>query len=540
MRLSAFGSTKRTAYLLNPTTCHPFPLTSPHLSSAFTDGNIPTIPTAVGEVHCIILHVVYTTNTHSHVKRELVLDYLLHNSYVGTAQVFARDSAALINPSSSSVSSANKDTMDTEEDEVEEDEDEDDMDTDEDGITTDASTTPSSSQHRTNVVPDIPKHVLAQVLMRRRTSFFPPLPLLSFQFHIQYKALTHPQKEIRHHILCGRVQAATDLLNTHFPAVLHLPDPETTAGSFAGAGAAAANGNGVSPGGVYVSRKSRANPSPVDALAYSTRPSPSSASTATSFIPLDARAARTRPVSSVKTIPTSSSSGVVTGLGLGRGAPGPPAGSPHARVGYASTVSTKPVHVALNLQVQAFIEAARTVPLPFPSPPEEALSRKELLNAAPGVGAAGTGGNALTSTPGSAIASAAASTSVASSPSATGGGTGGTSGIGTPTNDAFSAHQTELLHRAQRLYATVESLRDLRDRDVYREELKQVGGLLAYPAPERSPMARYMRQDHRESVADQVNSAILCTFEHSRFFLFAYAVHRFINLYVFPATYFLR
>lgn len=73
-----------------------------------------------------------------------------------------------------------------------------------------------------------------------------------------------------------------------------------------------------------------------------------------------------------------------------------------------------------------------------------------------------------------------------------------------------SAHQTALLHTAQRLYSTVESLQDTSDRDVYRQELSQVGGLLAYRVPEDSPMSFYLTQERREAVADQVNSAILC------------------------------
>lgn len=76
--------------------------------------------------------------------------------------------------------------------------------------------------------------------------------------------------------------------------------------------------------------------------------------------------------------------------------------------------------------------------------------------------------------------------------------------------DAHSAQQTALLHRAQRLYATVESLRDSRDRELYRRELNSVGGLLAYTVPEASPMAKYLSQERREAVAEQVNSAILC------------------------------
>lgn len=135
---------------------------------------------------------------------------------------------------------------------------------------------------------------------------------------------------------------------------------------------------------------------------------------------------------------------------------------PFSRVHYTSQLSTKPIHIALNLRILAFIEAARTVPLQYSGDPKRQYS----------------------------VSDAA---------------------VGTDRSpDAYPAHQTALLHRAQRLYAAVESLRDLRDREIYRKELNSVGGLLAYTVPEASPIAKYLSQERREAAADQVNSAILC------------------------------
>jgi len=71
-------------------------------------------------------------------------------------------------------------------------------------------------------------------------------------------------------------------------------------------------------------------------------------------------------------------------------------------------------------------------------------------------------------------------------------------------------YQTELLLRGQKLYASVELLRDPEDQATYRKELENVGGLLAYPVPELSPMSKYLDQARRESVAEQINRAILC------------------------------
>ncbi|KAI5119179.1 hypothetical protein M0805_000633 [Coniferiporia weirii] len=263
--------------------------------------------------------------------RELVLDYLLHNSYIDTARAFAADSAGIVNSERILEGLAGDATVET-------DETHDGMDGIEDGAIEDMKPV------------EISEEVLSLVEMRR---------------------------EIKFHILSGRVDEATQLLNTHFPSVLQEHDEDAP------------------------------------------------------------------PSSRVL---------------------GPDAFSPFARVHYTSQLSTKPIHIALNLRILAFIEAARTIPLPYASDPQR-------------------GSNAASSV--------------------------GSSAGAERSSDAYSAQQTELLHRAQRLYASVESLRDVRDRDLYRKELNSVGGLLAYRVPESSKISKYMEQGRREAVADQVNSAIL-------------------------------
>ena len=190
--------------------------------------------------------------------------------------------------------------------------------------------------------------------------------------HAHHPIRTTPMTDIKHLILSGRVEEATQLINKYFPYVLQDTDEDA--------------------------------------------PMPSEATSEPSVIP-----------------------GV----------------TPHTRIQYISQVSVNPTHVALNLRILAFIEAARTVPLTY-------------------------------------------STSSYIPPSPT--------CLSHPGDDA---HQTALLHHAQRLYASVESLSDPRDKDVYRKELSGVGGLLAYREPEKSSIAFYMKQERREVVADQVNSAIL-------------------------------
>ncbi|TCD64665.1 hypothetical protein EIP91_003826 [Steccherinum ochraceum] len=151
---------------------------------------------------------------------------------------------------------------------------------------------------------------------------------------------------------------------------------------------------------------------------------------------------------------------------------------------YMPSTSVDPTHLALNLRIHAFIEAARTVPLPYHSPSSSSFSSS-------------SGSSKPTPTPFSphsptSPSSQSRSRSNSASPS--------------PSPDE---HQHELLRRAQGLYAEAQSLVRPEDRATYLGELGQVSGLLAYTDPENSPMAPYLTQERREAVAGQVESAIL-------------------------------
>lgn len=126
------------------------------------------------------------------------------------------------------------------------------------------------------------------------------------------------------------------------------------------------------------------------------------------------------------------------------------------------TTTLNPVHLALNLNILAFIEACRTVPLVYPPPIDSDVIHSE------------------------------------------------SSSKRDPRDE--DRHQTELLIRAQKLYAHVNSLRKPGDRALYLKELTNVGGLLAYKVPEKSPIAKYLSQERRERVAEQINYAILRMF----------------------------
>jgi hypothetical protein len=144
-----------------------------------------------------------------------------------------------------------------------------------------------------------------------------------------------------------------------------------------------------------------------------------------------------------------------------------------------------PAHLSLNLRILAFTEACRTIPLPytpakvgssFHAAHEADHPKKEILY-----------------------------------------------DDHDPDPDS---HQAALLAKAQKLYVAANMIQKPSDRVMYLKELANVGGLLAYKVPEESPTARYLSQERREAVADQINRAILC-----RFFLGACSAAKFTRLF---------
>lgn len=124
--------------------------------------------------------------------------------------------------------------------------------------------------------------------------------------------------------------------------------------------------------------------------------------------------------------------------------------------------TVNPVHLSLNLRILAFIEACRTLPLSYPDPSRDST----IMHPPPAK-----------------------------------------SSICDPADE--ERHQTELLIRAGKLNAHVNSLRDSANRSIYQQELKNVFGLLLYKVPEKSPIVKYLSQERRERVAEQVDCAIL-------------------------------
>lgn len=150
---------------------------------------------------------------------------------------------------------------------------------------------------------------------------------------------------------------------------------------------------------------------------------------------------------------------------------------------FLTSTTVDPLHLNLNLRILAFTEACRTVPRPYPSP-----SAVSSLSGSPSLSDVDTDideGDELAPT---------------------------TSFTPDETTDPIGhqQHLSNLITRMQKLYVFVNTLPRESDRKTYAEELDQVGGLLAYKIPEKSPMARYLSQERREAVADQINAAVLC------------------------------
>lgn len=354
--------------------------------------------------------------------RELVLDYLLHNAYIGTARAFARESDILVHAHEISP----KDSLEGYNPPLSANAKDDDMRSHDLEIKREGYA--SSNE---GIDEDMEMGTETANLITVDDEMDTREESEDEQFEgISNETLENARRrrEIRDHILSGRVEAATQLLEKYFPSVLSITENE--------------------------------NMSQIDMHTQNTMKSKSS-------LPQEKKSFSNPPSSS-----------------------GSRKNTPHERVHYTSQLSIKPIHIALNLRILAFIEGARTVPLPYPRDPPRSSVFSSLSTSA-STSASSLSPHLLGSTTSSTISSNHSPGSI------------------TDPTDAHSTHQTALVHAAQRLYSTVESLQDISDREIYRKELNAVGGLLAYRIPEKSPMACYLTQERRAAVADQVNSAIL-------------------------------
>jgi hypothetical protein len=125
------------------------------------------------------------------------------------------------------------------------------------------------------------------------------------------------------------------------------------------------------------------------------------------------------------------------------------------RLQYRPPTSIDPAHVSFNLRILAFTEACRTVPLPYNAPKSKSVANSAV-----------------------------------------------------PQTFRDIDDLTKI-NQALKLYALMHALPKSSDREIYQVELTNVGGLLGHTVPEKSDLSRYLSQERREAVADQVNNAIL-------------------------------
>lgn len=158
---------------------------------------------------------------------------------------------------------------------------------------------------------------------------------------------------------------------------------------------------------------------------------------------------------------------------------------------YASSLDG--AHLALNLQIQAFIEAVRGA---SKSATSTSGSTGEVTQtaAANAAAAAGVSPSALRAASPSTFSDSGTS-STASLPAGPGAASGAP-GI------------FESLELVQGINARVQKLPEYW-RAMYLKELEGVTALLAYEDLERSPVRRFLDQSRRNALAEQVNSAIL-------------------------------
>ncbi|RXW20074.1 hypothetical protein EST38_g5792 [Candolleomyces aberdarensis] len=164
----------------------------------------------------------------------------------------------------------------------------------------------------------------------------------------------------------------------------------------------------------------------------------------------------------------------------------PSSSNPEGGFTYISATSVEAAHLLLNLRILAFIEACRTRPLEIPHP----------TKAPPEV------------VPSNIASQSDISTAMDTSEHST------LPPIELPNvepgvRDIDPEVLDSLICKGRKLYALVKALPNPKDREVYKQELKNVGGILAYKDPEKSSVAKYLAYQRREAVADQINRAVL-------------------------------
>ncbi|KAG8748290.1 hypothetical protein FRC10_007680 [Ceratobasidium sp. 414] len=287
------------------------------------------------------------------------------------------------------------------------------------------------------------------------------------------------RRVIRNAIISGKIDEAIELITHHLPTFLPATIPDS------GAPSPASNPQPGShdPSQTKSSLSSSIPPeSPSSRAATPIEPTPEPAQ-------LSEKAAQKVDAPTADTTQTGSPKHADT-----REAPAPD-GAPQRNTSSSLGRSVNPVHIFLNLRVQQFLEAVRTVPL-------EPGTHEENQNAF----ACGKGECEETDldvnmhAPDSPRTRRDSETplksSVARAPSI-------------PGETRSVARQRHLFESAAQLYQSAQGLKCPSDREIYAKEIEQVCSLMIGPVPEESLAAPYLSMARREALADQVNSSML-------------------------------
>lgn len=83
------------------------------------------------------------------------------------------------------------------------------------------------------------------------------------------------------------------------------------------------------------------------------------------------------------------------------------------------------------------------------------------------------------------------------------------SGLSNSSSSSTSAI-SQALSQAQNLHAQASRISDPAAKTAYLKELEAVSGLLPYRDPRQSPVAFYLDERRRDSLAEALNAGILC------------------------------
>lgn len=174
-----------------------------------------------------------------------------------------------------------------------------------------------------------------------------------------------------------------------------------------------------------------------------------------------------------------------------------PVSNPTEEFPHAMFSSLEPAHVALNLQIQYFVELVRSSSSPSSSSAPEADHLP------------GPSNGTLESHGSSSGEKRAGVTKAHDLSNSTGGLSDDTSTTSSSTVSSRTHSIALSLPHARSLFCYAQTLPKPNERAIFVKELESVSGLLAYVDPWTSPIKRYLDQSRREMLAEIVNAAIL-------------------------------